>query len=60
MDVMAMAQHFLLSCRARTLSLAAVLRLSDDDAYSAFKAIRWSENNGEAFCPKCGCVAVYE
>jgi transposase-like protein len=54
-----MAQHFLLSTKARTLSLAAVLRLSDDDAYDAFKAIRFSENNGEAFCPKCGSVDLY-
>ena len=55
-----MAQHFLLSTKARTLSLSAVLRLSDDEAYSQFKAIRFAENNGEPFCPKCGCVAVYE
>jgi transposase-like protein len=55
-----MAQHFLLSTKARTLSLAKVLRLSDDEAYAAFKAIRWSENAGEPICPQCGCVAVYE
>jgi len=55
-----MAQHFLLSTKARTLSLAKVLRLSDLEAYDAFKAIRWSENNGEPVCPHCGCVAVYE
>ncbi len=55
-----MAQHFLLSTKARTLSLAQVMRLSDDEAYAALKAIRFTENNGEAFCQKCGCVAVYE
>ena len=49
-----MAQHFLLSTQARTLSLAKVLRLSDDEAFETFKAIRWAENNGEPFCPKCG------
>ena len=54
-----MAQHFLLSTKARTLSLANVLRLSDDEAWESFKAIRWAENNGEAFCPKCGCTACY-
>ena len=54
-----MAQHFLLSTKARTLSLASVLRLSDDEAYATFKAIRFSENGGEAFCPKCGCVDLY-
>ena len=54
-----MAQHFLLSTKARTLSLAKVLRLSDEEAYDAFKAIRFSANGGEAFCPKCGCVDLY-
>lgn len=55
-----MAQHFLLSTKARTLSLAQVLRLSDDEAYKAFKAIRFSENGGEPFCPKCGSVTLYD
>ncbi len=54
-----MSQHFLLSTKARTLSLAKVLRLSDEEAYDAFKAIRFSENGGEAFCPKCGCFDLY-
>jgi transposase-like protein len=53
------AQHFLLSTKARTLSLAQVLRLSDEEAYSTLKAIRFAENKGQPFCPKCGCVAVY-
>lgn len=55
-----MAQHFLLSAQARTLSLAKVLRLTDEEAYDAFKEIRWSETDGEPVCPKCGCAAVYE
>ena len=55
-----MCQHFLLSKEARTLSLGKVLRLSDDEAYAAFKAIRFTENGGEAVCPKCGSVDVYE
>jgi len=54
-----MAQHFLLSTKARTLGLATVLRLSDDEAYDAFKAIRFADNGGEAFCPKCGSVDLY-
>jgi transposase-like protein len=54
------SQHFLLSAKARTLSLSRVLRLSDAEAYDAFKAIRWAGNDGEPFCPRCGCVAVYE
>jgi transposase-like protein len=53
-------QHFLLSAKARTLSLAKVLRMSDDEAHATFKAIRWAATEGEPFCPKCGCVALYE
>jgi transposase-like protein len=55
-----MCQHFLLSKEARTLSLGKVLRLSDDEAYAAFKAVRFSENGGEAVCPKCSGIDVYE
>ena len=55
-----MCQHFLLSAKARTLSLTEVLRLTEDEAYEAFKQIRWAENDGEPFCPRCGCAAVYE
>jgi transposase-like protein len=55
-----MAQHFLLSAQARTLSLAKVLRLSDEEADAQFRAIRFAENNGEPFCPKCGGLTVYE
>jgi transposase-like protein len=54
-----MAQHFLLSSKARTLSLAQVMRLSDQEAYDAFKAIRFANNGGEAFCPKCGSLDLY-
>lgn len=55
-----MAQHFLLSAAARTLSLANVMRLSDQEAYDTFKALRWQENDGEAICPRCGCAEAYE
>lgn len=54
-----MAQHFLLSTKARTLSLGKVMRMSEDEAYQAFKAIRWDDNDGEPYCPHCGCVAVW-
>jgi transposase-like protein len=36
------------------------MRLSDEEAHATFKAIRWANNAGEPFCPRCGCVAVYE
>ncbi len=34
--------------------------MSDDEAYAAFRAVRFADNGGEAFCPHCGCHAVYE
>ena len=52
-------QHFLLSAAARTLSLKQVFRMSEDQAYETFCQLRWPENDGEAICPKCGCVETY-
>ena len=54
-----MSQHFLLSAKARTLSLGAIMRMSDDEAHARFQAIRFADNGGEAFCPRCECNAVY-
>ena len=54
-----MSQHFHLTAAARTLSLKAIFRMSDDEAHAAFTTIRFSQNKGEAFCPRCGCCAVY-
>jgi transposase-like protein len=53
------ATHFLLTAKARTLSLAAVLRMSEEEAHAAFCEIRWSENDGKAFCPNCGGTEIY-
>ncbi len=54
-----MSQHFLLTAAARTLSLKGIFNMSDDEAHAAFVAIRFADNKGEAFCPRCGCCAVY-
>ncbi len=54
-----MAQHFLLSAKARTLSLGAIMRMSDDQAHAHFQAIRFADNDGQPYCPRCGCVTVY-
>ncbi len=54
-----MSQHFLLSAKARSLSLAKVARLSDEEAYQTFKLVRWAATDGAPVCPRCGCVAVY-
>jgi transposase-like protein len=54
-----MAQHFLLSAPARTLSLGAIMRMTDDEAHARFQAIRWADNGGEPFCPRCECTKIY-
>jgi ribosomal protein L37AE/L43A len=54
-----MSQHFLLSAAARTLSLGAVARMSDEEAHAKFVEIRWADNGGQPYCPKCGCLKVY-
>jgi len=53
------SQHFLLTAAARSLSLAQVARMSDEEARDTFKRIRWSETAGEPVCPECGCLNVY-
>jgi hypothetical protein len=53
------AQHFLLSTAARSLSLARVARMSDAEAAETFKQIRWHASGGEPVCLRCGCLGVY-
>ena len=55
-----MAQHFLLSAKARTISLKAVYQMGEDRAYAVFRVLRWPETDGEAVCPRCGCCDAYE
>jgi transposase-like protein len=54
-----LSQHFLLSAKARTLSLSAVLRMSDEEAHATFVAVRWADNDGKPYCPHCGCADIY-
>ena len=53
------SQHFLLTAAARSLSLGQVLRLSDEEAHAKFVEIRFADNDGAPFCPRCGAVNVY-
>jgi len=55
-----MMQHFLLSAKSRNLSLKKIYKMGEDKAYDLFRAIRWPETNGEAICPKCGCLESYD
>src|SRR5438552_13111414 len=54
-----MSQHFLISPEARSLSIAAVLRMTDAQAFDHFKTVRFASNAGEPFCYRCGCDKVY-
>jgi transposase-like protein len=55
-----MAQHFLLSAAARSLSPAKVARMSDRGAENVFLRVRWPETDGKPVCPKCGCQTCYD
>ncbi|MBP7334383.1 IS1595 family transposase [Niveispirillum sp.] len=55
-----MSQHFLLSSAARTISLKAVMSLTDADAWKVFQRIRWPETDGAPVCPKCGHDRCYD
>ena len=52
-----MAQHFLLSAAARTLSLRAIYAGGEQKAYRRFCALRWPETNGS---PRCGRLESYD
>ncbi len=55
-----MAQHFLFTRQAKTLSLAQVFRLSDAEAETVFRSVRWPETEGAPVCPSCGGLNAYE
>jgi hypothetical protein len=56
---MAMSQHFLLSAKARTLSLRSIFADGEDAAYATFRKLRWPETDGAPICPACGCLDAY-
>ncbi len=53
-----MTAHFLTLSKARTLSLAAVFRMSDAEAEALFRDLRWE--GGAPHCPECGSLNPYE
>ena len=55
-----MAQHFLLSSKAKTLTLVQVMRLSDGEAEAMFRKVRWPSTDGAPVCPECGGLDAYE
>lgn len=54
-----MAQHFLLSAKARTLSLMDVFNMSETEVWEFFKYLRWETTEGEAVCPCCGSTETW-
>ena len=54
-----MAQHFLLSAGARSLSAAKIMRMSDSGVENVFLRLRWPETDGKPVCPGCGCTICY-
>lgn len=49
-----------MSAAARTVSLKQVARMTDGEARTLFRKIRWPETNGAPVCPYCGCPTCYE
>ena len=59
-DMMTMATHFLLTAKARSISLREVYCAGEDAAWGLFKQMRWPETNGKPVCPKCDHTEAYE
>lgn len=55
-----MSQHFLLSSKAKTLTLASVFRMTDGEAEATFRKVRWPQTDGAPICPECGGLDAYE
>ena len=55
-----MAQHFLLSRAAKSLSLASIFTMKDEEAEMAFRRVRWAETDGAPVCPHCGGTDAYD
>ncbi len=52
-----MSQHFLLSSKARSLSIMNIVKMSDImEAFEMFKVIRWNKTNGDVVCSCCGSL----
>ncbi len=55
-----MAQHFLLSAAARSLSPAKVMGMSEVEAGNVFARLRWPQTDGKPVCPHCDCQICYD
>ena len=55
-----MSQHFLLSKAAKTLTLGQVFRMTDSEAETTFRRLRWADTEGDPVCPHCGGLDAYD
>jgi transposase-like protein len=55
-----MAQHFLLSRQAKSLSLGEVFRMPDAEVETVFRKVRWPETDGAPVCSHCGSLDAYD
>lgn len=53
-------QPYLQSAAARTNSAYDVAQMTDEEAHKLFCDVRWAATDGDPYCPKCGCLAVYK
>ncbi|MFZ2541583.1 MAG: IS1595 family transposase, partial [Gallionella sp.] len=53
-----MTQHFLLSAKARTLSVLKVMQMNDTEAFAVFKELRWGAGDTVS-CPVCGVIGKH-
>jgi len=51
-------QHFLLSAKARSLSIKRLHAMTDEQAFDLFRELRWGKGE-EVTCPCCGSVAKH-
>lgn len=55
-----MSAHFLYTRQAKTLGLAQVCAMSDEEAERFFRQLRWPDTDGAPICPVCGGLDAYE
>jgi transposase-like protein len=55
-----MAQHFLLSKAAKTLTIGQVFRMTDAEAETTFRRLRWPDTDGAPVCLHCGGLDAYD
>lgn len=55
-----MSQHFLLSSASRSFSVVKIAKMTEKQAETFFRKIRWSDTNGKPVCPSCGSLKHYD